>query len=112
MAVQQKHVIALVLCGFNIGILVLCICGIEDYEFLVLVGLVALDALAVVFDAEIFVLSVLEQAELERPFAEFLIGNHSVFDEELYVVPFFLECLTVLLEDFLQPVSHLLGDVA
>ena len=46
MAVQQKHVIALVLCGFDIGVLVLCICGIEDYEFLVLVGLVALDALA------------------------------------------------------------------
>ena len=111
LAIHQQYVVAELLGSLDLAVLGLGVGGVEINDLLVLVGLLGLDAFAVILEAEELTVGVLKQGEVHSAFAEFLIGEHSVFDEELEVVPLLLELLALLLEDLFQPVGHLLGDV-
>ena len=89
----------------------LSISSIQINHLLVLVGLLRLDGLAVFIETEILAVSVLQQGELHCPLAEFLIGEHAVFDEQLQIIPFLLQGLTLIGEDIFQSVSDFLGDI-
>ena len=56
-------------------------------------------------------LRILEQSEVLGTIIERLIGQHTVIDEHLEVVPLLLIVLAVSLEDAAEAVCHLLGDV-
>ena len=84
----------------------------HGFDHLVLVGLVALDELAVLLEAVVLALGVLHQCEILGTVVESLwLREHSVVDEEFDVVPFLLKFLSVALEDSLQAVGDLLLDV-
>ena len=110
-AVHEQDIVAKVLGRLDVGVLVIGAGGIEEDHFLVLVGLVVLDRLAVILYRVILSVRVLEQGELEGPLAEFLVGEHTVLDEQLEVVPLLLPRGPFVLEDVLQSVGDFLGDV-
>ena len=111
LAVHQQHVIALVGSRLDVGILCLLVGSIQADEVALLVGLLALDELAVVLNLEVLAVAVLEQGELEARLTELLVAQHAVLDEDLDVVPLLLELVGLVLGDFLEAGSHLLGDV-
>ena len=78
LAVQKEHVVALVLCGLDEAVLGLGVGSIEIDQLAVLVLLLCLYGLAVVLDAEVLAVGILEQAELHRPVAELLVAEHTV----------------------------------
>ena len=90
----------------------LSISSIQINHLLVLVGLLRLDGLAVFIETEILAVRILQQCELHCPLAEFLIGEHAIFDKQLQIIPFLLQGLTLIGKDIFQSVSHFLGDVA
>ena len=100
LAVHKQNIISLVFGSIYKEILFLGISSIQEYQFLVLVGLRRLDSFTVIIYAEILSVSILEKRELHSPLAEFLITEHSVLDEELDIVPFLLVLLSLLLKDF------------
>ena len=112
LAIHKEDIIAFVLCSLDIGVLRLSIRGIEKDKLLVLVGLLSLNGFPVVIDAEVFALRILEQAEFHGPFAELLVAQHPVFNEELEIVPLLFKGLTLILEDFLKTVSDLSCDIS
>ena len=73
--------------------------------------MVVLDECAIFVECEVFALSVLHQCEVLGAIVERLLAQHSVVDEDLEVVPFLFKSLAVFLEDALQTVAHLLGDI-
>ena len=111
LAVHQKHVIALGLGSLHKGVLAFHVRRIQVYAFLVLVGLIAFHSRLVFIEGEELAIRVLEEGELHRAVAELLVRKHAVFDEELEVVPLGLEVRPLVLEDVLQAVGDLLGDV-
>ncbi len=112
LAVHQKHIVALVLGRLDESVLLVGVGGVEVNDLLVLVCLVLCDRLAVVLKREVLPVRVLEQGELHSLLAELLVGEHSIFNEQLEVVPLLLPGVPLVLEDLLQPVSYLLGDVS
>ena len=110
-AVEQEHVITLVLRLLDESVLLLGIGRIQIHHLAVLVGLVSFDRLAVLLEAEVLPFGILYEGKSHRALAEFLVGQHAILDEELEVVPLLLQGLPLILEDLLQPVGHLLGDV-
>ena len=111
LAVHQQHVIAPVPGSFDERILRVHISGIEAYCLLVLVGLVIGNRLPVILEAEVLAVGVLHQGEVHGAVTELLVREHAIFDEELDVVPLLLECRPLAVENLLEPVRHLLGDV-
>ena len=89
----------------------LLVVGVEVYQVAVLVGLVVLDEGLVFLEGEVLAVYVLEEGEVLGAFVEVFLREHSVVDEDLQVVPFFLVLLAVLLEDGAESVGHFLGDV-
>ena len=110
-AVHQEDVIALRLRGLDVGVLPFHIGRIEIYALLVLVRLGAFHGRLVLVEGEELAVGVLEEGELEGPVAELIVGQHAVLDEEFEVVPLLLEVRPLVLEDVVQPVGDLLGDV-
>ena len=111
LAVHQKDIITLGLSCLDERVLCLLVCRIKKHDLVVLICLLPCHCSLVILDAEILVLSVLEKAELHSPVAELLVREHSVLDEELEVVPLLFELLTLVSEDLVKTVCHLLGDV-
>ena len=112
LVVHEQDAVALVPGGLDVSELFLPVGGVEIYQALVLVGLVGLDEFPVLLICEIGAVRVLEEGHLLHPGVEILLGEHSVVDEELDIVPLPLELLAVTLEYGSETVGHLLGDVA
>ena len=89
----------------------LSVVGIEIDEVALLISLVVLDEISVLFVSEHLVVSVLEEGEVLGTLIERLIGQHTIVDENLERIPFLLIVLTVILEDTIKAVCHLLGDI-
>ena len=111
LTVHHQHIVALIVCGFDIGVLCLLIGSVKINEVAILVGLVALNQLLVVVEFEELAFGVGNEGKLHGLLAELLIAEHTVFDENLDVVPLFLKSLGVFLRQFLQTRSHLFSDV-
>ena len=77
----------------------------------VLVCLLVFDERAILVIGEVFSVNILEEGKVFCTIVERLIAQHSVVDEQFQVVPFLLEALAVFLEEALQTVAHLFGDV-
>ena len=111
LAIHHQNIITFVLCCFYEAELGVLVSSIEINDIAILVGLIALDALAIILEREEFAFSVFEQGKVHSPLAELLVGKHAVFDEQLDVVPFLLVLFAFSLENIFQPVSNLLRDV-
>ena len=110
-AVHQQNVVPEVLRRLDLDILIIEVGSVQVDHLLVFVGLFGFDCLAIVFEAEELAVGILEQCEVHGALAELLVGKHAVLNEEFEVVPFLLELLTLLLEDFFQSVGDLLGNI-
>ena len=111
LAVHQEDVVALVLCGLDVGVLVIGLCGIQIHKLLVLVCLGVLYGLLVLIKAEELAFHILEECKFEGSLAELFIGEHAVLYEQLEVVPLGFKLLPFILEDAFQAVCNLLCDV-
>ena len=111
LAVHQEDVIALVLCGLDVGVLVIGLCGIQIHKLLVLVCLGVLYGLLVLIKAEELAFHILEECKFEGSLAELFIGEHAVLYEQLEVVPLGFKLFPFILEDAFQAVCNLLCDV-
>ena len=99
------------MCSLDVGVLLIAVGSIEVDEVAILVGLVVLDEGLILLVGEVLVVGVGEQGKLLGLVIERLLGEHTVVDEELQVVPLLLVLLAVVLEDAAEAVGHLLGDV-
>ena len=95
LAVHEEHIVALVLRSLNEGILGILVGSIQIYDLVVLVGLIAADGCPVLVEAEILAFHILQEGELQGLFAELLIGQHTILDEEFEIVPFLLVSLSL-----------------
>ena len=111
LAVHEEHIVALVLRSLNEGVLGILVGGIEIHDLVVLVGLVAADGCPVLVEAEILAVHILQEGELQGLFAELLIGEHTILDEEFEIVPFLLVCLSLGGEYLFKTGGYLLGHV-
>ena len=111
LAVEQQHTVALVLCSLDVRILLLLVGGIEIDELVVLIFLVGLDKGLVFVEGEVLAFSVLHQGEVLGTVIEPFLGENTIVDEEFQVVPLLLVLFAVLLEDAVQTIGHLLGDI-
>ena len=112
LSVHQQDIIALVLGCINISVLLICIVCIQIDQIAVLVSLVILDQSLIFLKSIILAVRILEQSEFIGFFIEVFLRQHTVIDEDLQVIPFGFELLTVVLEDRLQTVGYLLGDIS
>ena len=90
-AVHQQDIIAFLLGLGDVGVLFVDVSGVQIDDVLVLVGLQSLDLVAIVVQLEVLSFSVFQQSELHSALAEFLLGQHTVLDENLDVVPLLLK---------------------
>ena len=111
LSLHLQYAVAFIFSGLDIAVLLVLIGGIEVDQVAVLIGLRILDQVLVLLEGEILTLDVLQQGELSRTVVELLVGQHTILDKELQAVPLLLELRTVVLEDLLQAVGHLLRDV-
>ena len=110
--VHLQHAVAFVLGGLYVAVLLVLIVRVEVNQVALLVGLRILDEVLIFLESEVLALHVFQQGELGGAVVKLLVRQHSELDEEFQAVPFLLELRTVVLENLLQPVGHLLGDVA
>ena len=111
LAVHQQHVVALAPGGFEERVFFHGVVHIEQHDGLVLVGLVLLYLLEILLGREILALDVLPEHEILRLLGELLVGEDAVLDKDLQVVPFRLVIRAHRVEQLLQPVCDLAGDV-
>ena len=111
MSVEHQYRVALSLGSLDVCILLVLVVGIEVNQRTVLVSLLVLDESLVLLVREVLAFCVLEQGEVLGTVIERLVGQHTVVDEHLEVVPLLLIVLAVSLEDAAEAVCHLLGDV-
>ena len=76
------------------------------------VRLVFLDQRIVLGEREILAVGILHEREVGGLLGELFVGDDAVLDENLQIVPLFLELVAVLREQLAQPVGYLAGDVA
>ena len=107
-----KHVIALGLGCLDVSIVSNLIIGVKVNQLTFLVGLVAFDEILILFDGVVVALTVLDEGNGLNLVKELLIKQHTILDEDLEVVPFVFELLTIGIEDFYKTIGNLLGDVA
>ena len=112
LTVHQQHVVPLGLGRFEERVLLHGIVHIEEDDRLVLVGLVLLHLLQILRRREILALDVLPEHELLRLLGELLVGEDAVFDEYFQIVPLRLVVRAHGVEQLLQTVGDLAGDVA
>ena len=87
LTVHEQDVVALGVGGLDVAVLLYGVGGVDVDHVAVLVGLRGFDEGAVFLKGEIFAFGVAQECELEGGVAEFLVGEHAVFDENLDVVP-------------------------
>ena len=107
-----KHVVTLGLGCFDVGIVSNLIIGVKVDQLTFLVGLVAFYELLILFDGVVVTFTVLDESNGLNLVEELFIKQHTVLDEDLEVVPFVLELLTVGVEDLDKTIGNLLGNVA
>ena len=110
-AVHHQHAVALCLGSLYVAVLLFLVGGIQIDEITVFVGLVVLYECAVFVEGEVLALCVLHHGEVLGAVVERRVAEHAIVDEYLQVVPFLLVGLAVFLEDAVQAVAHLLGDI-
>lgn len=102
LSVEDEHVVAAVVGRLDEVILGDRVGGIEIDDVAVFVGLVGFDEYLIFVEGEIFALGVFEKHELHGRLTEFLVGQHTVDDKELDVVPFLLKSGAVGLEEVFE----------
>ena len=111
LAVHQQYVVALVLGSLYVAELGGLVRGVQIYHAVLLVGLLGRYQGLVLIQRIVLALHVLKQEELLGGLVELLVGQHTVLDEHLDVVPLLLELGAVVLEHLVQFLGHLLRDV-
>ena len=87
------------------------IVGIQINQVAVFIGLAILDERLIFLKRVIFAVDIFQQCKVLRPLIEILLRQHAIMNKQLQAIPFLLISLAVLLEDALQTIGHLLGDV-
>ncbi len=87
LTVHQKHIIPLGISSLYITVLLYRIGSIDVHNVAILIGLRCFDEGLVLIKSEVFALRIAQKSELEGRITEFLISEHSIFDEYLYIVP-------------------------
>ncbi len=111
LSVHQQYIVAFVLSCIDIAMLVKFVGRIKINQLLVFISLICLDDFLVLIESKVFTVNVLQQGEFLSSVVELLIGKHTVLDEYLQVVPFFLKFFTVFLEDLFQTVGYFFCNV-
>jgi hypothetical protein len=96
--VEAYHIITALLSSFNLGVLTLCIIGINDDDLAVLVGLVGSNLVLVLADEREAIPEAFDQREGIGLFLEFFVGNDAVLDEYTEVAPLLFEGWPVVFE--------------
>ena len=112
LAVHPQHVVTLAFGRLEEGVLLLGIVHVEEHHLLVLVGLRLLHLFRVLLRGEVLALDVFPEHEVRGLLGELLVGQDAVLDEDLQVVPLRLVIGAQGVEQLLQPVGDLAGDVA
>src|SRR5680860_1171378 len=97
--VQQQYFKAFGLGRLNVTMLRFFIRCVKNDQFVVLIRLVALDFLLQFLKSEVFAVYGWIECKFVSSFKEFILGKHSVFDDDFDVVPFLLEILPIVLEE-------------
>lgn len=93
LSVHHQHVVPFVARGADERILRYRIVRIEVNHVAVLVGLIFLDQRGILGQREVFALRIFQQHEIGRFFGELFVGDDSVLNEYLQIVPLFLGTL-------------------
>ena len=99
------------LCSLNEAVLRLGIVAVDINYLAILVGLLLLNGLAVLLEGVVLAINILKHSKLSGAIVELLVGKHAVLHEELQVGPLLLVGFALVLEEGVQAVGHLLGDV-
>ena len=108
---HQEYRIALLLGCLDIRILLFLIVGVEINQVAILIGLVVLNQRLVLLESKVLSLNIFQKCEVLGALVEIFLREHSVVDEDLEIIPFLFKLLAVLLEDRVQTIGYLLGDV-
>ncbi len=100
--VKKQNIVSLLLGTPAVGILRGAVSGVQIYHVSILVGLGGLDKSTVLPRSIVAVGNIAEQEELACRIIELLVGQHSILDEDLYVIPFLLELGAVIAEHPVQ----------
>ena len=110
-AIHEQDIVAFLFSTLDVGVVGVGILGVEHDQVAVLVRLGIFDFCLVLIECEIPVIHILHECETDSTVVELLVGEHTKLDEELDVIPLLLEVGAVVLVEFCQFVSHLLGDM-
>ena len=112
LAVHRQHVVPFAASRLDECVLRDRIGRIQADHVAVTVRLVFLDQRIVLGEREILAVGILHEREVGGLLGELFVGDDAVLDENLQIVPLFLELVAVLREQLAQPVGYLAGDVA
>ena len=110
-AIHEQDIVAFLFGALDIGVVGIGILRVEHDQVTVLVRLGIFDLGFVLIEGEVLFVHILHQGKTDGAVVELLVGEHTKLDEELDVIPLLLEIGAVVLIEFCQFVSHLLGDV-
>ena len=99
MSVHKQHVVALCCSCLNETVLLFAVVAVEVDCVAFLVCLLGRYECLVLLVGVFFTFGILQQGIFACLVVEVLLGEHSVVDKNLKVVPFLLEFVTVVLED-------------
>ena len=108
--IHDEDFIAVIFAGFNLGMLGIRLVGVDEYRFVVLVGLRGFYLLHVFFDGKKLAFQVFHQSVLDGFFVKLLVAEHAVFDEDAQITPFGFKVSAVFVEQFAQFIRHFFGD--
>ena len=111
LTVEKQNIIPFGPGRLYITVLLVLIGGIQVNQCFILIGLLRFYQLLVLLEGKIFSVCILQQGKLRCTLIELLLGDHSIVDEQLQVVPLLLELRPVILKDLLKLISHLLHDM-
>ena len=97
LSVHHQHAVSSIGGSLDVAILCLLVGGIKHHHIVVLIGLSCFYKLLVVVELEELAIDVFEKRKLHCRLTEFLIGEHSILNEYLYVVPLILKVLCIVL---------------
>ena len=88
------------------------IVNIQKDDIIVLVGLILLNKINILLGCEILALGRFQEHKILSLLGKLLVGEDTILDEHLQVVPLLLIIRTHSVEELLQTVSHLTSDIA
>ena len=110
--IHHHHFVAIGFAGFDLGMLCFGLSGVDEYHFVVFVGLGGFYLLNVFFDGVKFASQVFHQGVLDRFFVELIVAEHAVFHKNAQVAPLGFEVSAIFDEQFGQLVGYLFGNEA